>query len=102
MPAKATTASNKNATAKATKAKAKAKAQAPAAPVAVTDNVIHESKRANPVAFVWQYVIKHHNKLGRAECVRQLEKMGVATHTAKTQYQRCHANGYKAKAPATK
>jgi len=63
------------------------------------DTVKHESTRKNPVQFVRAFVVANHRKgakaLGRAEVCRQLEKMGIATHTAKTQYQRVHAMGYK-------
>ncbi len=83
----------KAATAAATTAKRKPAAPK-AAPKADTHAHCDESTRTNPVDFVWAYAAKHHAKLGRAECVRALEKLGIATHTARTQYQRAHAAGY--------
>lgn len=77
---------------------ATATANKPATKTAKPAKVLHESRVENPVARVHAFVIKNHKKLGRAECIRQLEKMGIAHWTARTQYQVVHARGYKAKA----
>lgn len=64
---------------------------------------VHESKVDSPVEFVRKFVIANHKKLGRAGCVRALvEKHKVAFFTARTQYQKVHALGYKMPKPANK
>ena len=65
-----------------------------------TDKVLHESRVESPVQFVRKFVVANGKKLGRAETIRRLVAKGIATHTARTQYQVVHANGYKL--PGTK
>jgi hypothetical protein len=97
--ATATTTASTKASAKATKAKAAKAAKAPeqVAPAAnEAPDILRESSKQSPCEIVWAYAHKHHEKLGRAEIVRQLEKMGIAYNTAATQFQRAHAAGYPA------
>lgn len=60
--------------------------------VKVTDKIIHESRCKNPFDTLRAYLAKNFLKVRRCDAVRALEKMGVATHTARTQYQRWYAS----------
>ncbi len=53
--------------------------------------MIHASKRVNPCAFVREYLAKSFKTTRRCDAIRYLESKGVATHTARTQYQKYFA-----------
>lgn len=52
------------------------------------DKLIHVSKLVNPCAYVRTYLAKHFGKVTRSDAVRHFESKGMATYTARTQYQK--------------
>ena len=54
--------------------------------------MLHESEIPRPVNFVHAWLGENYGKQGRAASIRMLVALGIATHTAKTQYQIFHAN----------